>query len=147
MARKLSEYQITRDLGRALSRRLVGGFIRELQRMPDCLLSGDDSGLRNTWDEICVQQQLQHSFSWRAYVATMDAVIEDRVSQLQPYELDALWLLTLAADDWDCELEDERATYPVSEHEIVAYLQDELLTQSSNWRNSRISKYLERRYG
>lgn len=146
MARKLSEYKIAGDLGKALSRRLVCGFIRELQRMPDCLLSGDDSGLRNTWDEICVQQQLEHSFSWRAYVETMDAVIEYRVSQLQPYELDALWLLTLAADDWSCELEDERATYPVSEYEVTSYLQDELLTQASNWSNARISKYLERRY-
>ncbi|MNG12152.1 hypothetical protein D3C84_957470 [compost metagenome] len=76
----------------------------------------------------------------------MDAVIEYRVSQLQPYELDALWLLTLAAGDWGCELEDERATYPVSEYGVVSYLQDKLLTQASNWSNARISKYLELHY-
>lgn len=50
MARKLSEYQIARDVGDALRHRLVGGFIRDLQRLPDCLLSGEDSGLSNTWD-------------------------------------------------------------------------------------------------
>lgn len=146
MARKLSEYQITRDLGAVLSKRLVAGFIRDLQRMKGCLLSEDESQLDNIWDEICVQQQCEHSFSWRAYVQTMYAVIEYRVSQLQRYELDALWLQTLAADYWDCELEGERATYPVAEHDVVAHLQDVLLTRARDWSNSRISRYLERRY-
>lgn len=54
--------------------------------------------------------------------------------------------MTFVADDWDCEPEDERATYPISEHEVIAYLQNKLLTKASNWSNARISKYLERRY-
>ncbi|BAP80333.1 hypothetical protein MT1_3158 [Pseudomonas sp. MT-1] len=145
-ARTLSENRIARDLGEALCRRMVGGCIRDLQRMQGHMLSGDDSGLINTWDEICVQQQIEHSFSWHAYAATMDALLEHRVSQLRPYELDALWLLTPQGDDWDCELEDERETYPVSEHDVVDYLQDELLTEAANWSNARISSYLERGY-
>ena len=148
MARKLSEYWITADLGETLRRRLVRGFIRELQRMQD-LLSGDDSGLRNTWDEICVQQQMEHSFSWRAYEATMDTIIEHRVSQLQPYELDTLWLLTPEGSDWDwdCELGEERDSYPVSESDVASYLMGELLGEANDWSNERISAYMYQQYG
>ncbi len=145
-ARTLSQYRIARELGEALRRRLVGGCIRDIQRMQSHMLSGDDTGLHNTWDEICVQQQAEHSFSWGAYVATMEATIEYRVSELPLYELDALWLLTHEADDWDCEQEDERDVYPVSKHNVSSYLLDELLTEANNWSNARISKFLERRY-
>ncbi|RJG08703.1 hypothetical protein D3879_22730 [Pseudomonas cavernicola] len=68
------------------------------------------------------------------------------MSDLQPYELDALWLLTREWDDWDCELEEGRVTYPVSRLDVAAYLQEELLNQAVNWSDARISKYLERRY-
>jgi hypothetical protein len=111
------------------------------------LLSGDDSGLHNTWDEICVQQQLEHSFSWSAYEATMYTFIEHRVSQLQPYELDALWLLTLESDEWDCELKEERDSYPVSDSDVVSYLMGELLSEASDWCNERISRYIHQQYG
>ncbi|WP_158592112.1 hypothetical protein [Pseudomonas cavernicola] len=46
--RKLSEYQIARDLAYALSQRLLGACIRDLQRMQDeYLLLGETSGLRS----------------------------------------------------------------------------------------------------
>lgn len=147
-ARHLSPNRIARELGEALSRRLVNACIRDLQRMGgEALLSGEFSGLRNVWDEICVQQQWEHSFSWRAYQVTIEADLECRLEELQSYELDALWLLTREGDDWDCELEDERETYPVVRDHVQNYLQDEVLTQALNWSNARISRYLERRYG
>lgn len=145
--RHLSANCIARELGEALRSRLVNGCVRDLQRMDgEALLSGDCSGLRNTWDEICVQQQQEHSFSWRAYLATIEACIDGRLEDLQPFELDALWLLTREGDDWDCEPEDERETYPVYRYHVLAYLQDEVLTQANNWSNERISRYLQRRY-
>ena len=147
-ARCLSEYRIARELGEALSRRLVNACIRDLQRMSgEALLLSENSGLRNTWDEICVQQQWEQSFSWRAYQMTIEADLEWRLEGLQPYELDALWLLTREGDDWDCELENERETYPVVRDHVQNYLRDEVLTRALNWSNERISRYLERRYG
>lgn len=98
--RQLSPNCIARELGEALSRRLVNACIRDLQRMRgDALLSGEFSGLRNVWDEICVQQQWEHSFSWRAYQVAIEADLECRLEELQSYELDALWLLTREGDD------------------------------------------------
>lgn len=140
--RKLSEYLITRDLGRALCQRLLGACIRDLQRMQESLLLGECSGLRSVWDEICVQQQWGLSFSWQAYLDTMVSLIEYRVSELKPYEVDALWLLTQEADDWDSEPEDEREPYPVFRLDVVAYLQQDLLNQATNWSNARISRHL-----
>jgi len=145
--RHLSANCIARELGEALRSRLVNGCVRDLQRMGgDALLSGEFSGLRNTWDEICVQQQWEHSFYWGAYLATIEAFIEARLETLRPYELDALWLLTREGDDWDSELEEEREIYPVMRCDVQAYLQDELLSLACDWSNDRISQYLERRY-
>lgn len=146
MVRKLSEYQITRDLASALRKRVVGACIRDLQRMREHLLSGEDSGLANIWDEICVQEQQERSFSWKAYEQTIDALIEYRVSELRPYELDALWLLTPQGDDWDCEPYDTRHAYPVSQEDVVTYLTAELLSAATNWNNARITRYLDLRY-
>lgn len=146
-ARQLSPNRIARELGEALTRCLVNACIRDLQRMGDgALLSPEGSGLRNVWDEVCVQQQRELSFSWHAYLATIDACIEARLEDLQPYELDALWLLTREGDDWDSEPEEERAAYPVFRADVFAYLQDEVLGQALNWSNERISRYLERGY-
>lgn len=144
MARRLSEHRIARDLASALKNRIVGACIRDLQRMREHLLSGDDSGLANIWDEICVQEQQERSFSWKAYEETMDALVGYRVSELRPYELDALWLLTPQGDEWDCEPDDMRDGYPVVQQEVEDHLMVELLTAASNWSNARISRYLDR---
>jgi hypothetical protein len=144
--RELSELTIARDLGQALAQRLVLGCIRDLQRMQDCLLSGDDSPLRSIWEEICVQQQREWSHSWRAYQQTIAACADYRIEDLKPYELDALWLLTRQGEDWDCELEDERESYPVYQGDVLDYIQDEILSRASNWSNERIRRYLERCY-
>jgi len=146
MARKLSEYRIARDLASALQNRILGACVRDLQRMREHLLSGDDAGLANTWDEICVQEQRERSFAWKAYEETMDALIECHVSKLRPYELDALWLVTPQGDDWACEPDDARDGYPVAQQDVADYLAGELLTAASNWSNARISRYLDRGY-
>ena len=144
--RELSEHRITRDLGEALAQRLVIGCIRNLQRIQDCLLSGDDTPLSSIWEEICVQQQWELSFYWRAYQDTITACVEGRIEGLQPYELDALWLLTREGEFWDCELEGERESYPVFQGDVVDYIRDEILGRANDWSNERIRRYLARRY-
>lgn len=144
--RKLSEYSIARDLGAALAQRLVMVCIRDLQRMQGCQLSGDDTPLSSIWEEICVQQLWELSFYWRAYQNTITACVEGRIEGLQPYELDALWLLTREGEFWDCELEGERESYPVFQGDVVDYIRDEILGRANDWSNERIRRYLARRY-
>lgn len=145
--RKLSEPRIVSDLAQALTQRLVLGCIRDLQRMQDCLLSGEHTPLRSVWEEICVQQQREESLSWWAYLETMTALAEVRVENLQPYELDALWLLTPQGEDWDCELEGEHPDYPVFRSDVIEYIRGEVLNRANDWSNERIRCYLLRCYG
>lgn len=145
MARKLSGNQIARDLGEELRQRLVRGTIRDLQGLRgESMLSGEFSGLRNVWEEICVQQQREESCFWDAYLEVIDAFIEGRLEGLKPYELEALWLLTYEADDWQFEDEGQRNPYPVYSGDVLTYLQRQVLSEACDWSNPRITRYLER---
>lgn len=141
MVRKLSQSLIARELGELLSQRLINGCIRDLQKMKSSGLSGEDSDLQNVWDEICVQQQIEESIYWSAYLETINCVIKSRLDDLKLYELDAVWLLTSEGEYW--EEENERETYPVSKTEVTAHLQYELLNKANDWSNARITKYSE----
>jgi hypothetical protein len=147
MARTLSENQVTHDLGVSLQERLVRSVIRGLQSLRDkSQLSGEFSGLRSVWEEICVQQRDEESFFWAAYLQVIDAMILGRLEALQPYELDALWLLTYEAEDWGDEDEEHRASYPVAIYDVQIDLQGHVLSKACDWSNSRIERYLERDY-
>jgi hypothetical protein len=41
-------------------------------------LSGDDSELKTTWDEICAQVQYEHSIFWETY----DEIVRGRGSRI-----------------------------------------------------------------
>jgi hypothetical protein len=63
-----------------------------LQQQRNDLLSGDDSGVTNAWEEICVQVQEEQSFYWDTYEATVGQYVGVEVEGLPPYELNAIWL-------------------------------------------------------
>jgi hypothetical protein len=64
----------------------------------------------------------------------------------QPYELDALWLLTREGEFWDCKLGGERESYPVFQGDVVDYIRDEILGRANDWSNERVRRYLARRH-
>lgn len=143
MSRALSESAVVCELAEHICERITRSIIATLQRMNNGLLSGDDSGLENTWDEICVQVQCEASFSWDAYDETVRGLVRADVEKLLPHERDAIWLQTPAADNWDCEDESRRAPYPVVGDDIVEYLITEhVYREAGNWSNRRIRKYL-----
>jgi len=146
MARRLSESQITRDLGEALRKRLVGEAIQDLQGLNDkSQLSREFNGLQSVWEEICVQQQRVRASFWEAYLEIIDAFISVRLEGLLPYELDALWMLTFEAGDWKYEDEGQRNPYPVFSADVLTYLQDRVLNEARDWNNERIARYLQHR--
>jgi hypothetical protein len=110
------------------------------------LLAGDDSGLKNTWEELCVQAQLERSVYWDIYIEDLQQSVAVEVEQLQPYEREAVWLQTPAGEDWDFEDEKSREPNPfMCQEEIVEYLTNEyVLTDAGRWSNQRIRKYLVR---
>lgn len=145
MSRTLSETGVVCALAEQVCRRLTRRLIATLQKMNNGLLSGEDSGLKNTWDEICTQIQFEESFSWDVYDETVRGLAASDVEKLLPHEREAIWLQTNAADDWGCEDESRRQAYPVTNEEIVEYLVHEYIySEAGNWSNQRIRVYLDR---
>jgi hypothetical protein len=57
-------------------KKISANIIKYLRKMTDGLQSGDDSGLKTIWDELCVQAQVEYSVMWDAYEETMLRMIE-----------------------------------------------------------------------
>ncbi|MBI2320562.1 MAG: hypothetical protein HYU88_00290 [Chloroflexi bacterium] len=66
-----SQSDLIAQLAERASKRIARRTVVALQRMKDGLQSGEDSGLRNLWDEICVQMQGQQSVFWDLYDHTL----------------------------------------------------------------------------
>ena len=143
--RRLSGSSIIAQLAEREGRRIGQSTIRALQLMP-AELSGDGSGLKSVWEEVCVQEQVQHSFSWCAYERTIEAIVGASVEDLPRYVLEAIWLQTQAGEDWECEDPEDRDEYPVwardvIDHVIVCYVR----SPANDWSNARIRAFISRR--
>jgi hypothetical protein len=144
MTSELSEWHIVRNLAKQVCQQVTRKIIRDLQELKNGLLSGDDSGLTNAWEEICVQVQGQESVSWNAFDLTVRQSVSGEVAKLLPHEREAIWLQTPSGEDWDAEDEKSRDEYPVVVDEIVDYLTNEYIYPAAgDWSNKRIRKYVE----
>lgn len=145
MSEGLSEDAIVCAVAEAAAKRVTRKVIGQLRRMKDTL-SGEDSELKTTWDEICAQVQFQESFYWDAYDDTVRAIVGTQIALLPAHEQEAMWLQTDAGIDWSCEEPDERETQPVCDEDIVEWLiSTYVYEEAANWSNSRIQAYLDRR--
>ena len=84
MSRSLSDAAVVRELAEQICRRLTRRMIATLQKMNNGLLSGDDSGLKNAWDEICAQLQFEESFSWDVYDETVRGLAASDIERCYP---------------------------------------------------------------
>ena len=69
-------------------------------------LSAEDSGLKNTWDEICVQVQDIRTYFWDGYVASMRDAVLSAMMSLGKIEIAAIWLQTDEGNNWSRNLTD-----------------------------------------
>jgi len=139
------KHRFVQALAEAAARRITRRTIRSLQKLTDCLLTGDDTLLANLWDEICVQAQFDHFDAWAFYEETGKATVSGLVSDLTDHEKEALWLQTEAGWDWDYDTRDANARGPVDESEVVDFVWTEyILLEAGRWTNSRIRAYLDR---
>jgi hypothetical protein len=147
MSDALSESAIVQAVAQEAARRITRKVIADLQHMKHTM-SGDDSELKTTWDEICAQVQYEHSFYWDAYDETVRAIVSGYVAKLPKHEREAIWLQTNAGGDWDCKEPEARDAYPVCDDEIVEYLAREYIyAEARRWSNARIRAYIERSEG
>jgi IS4 transposase len=143
MGGRLSERRVICLLTDALARRIASRVIRQLQRMT-VTMSGDDSPLQTTWDEICVQCQYERDFHWSYYDETVRAMLSTELHKLSPHEREALWFQADAALDWQYEDPERRDDYPVNDNETVHWLAEaHIYPDAEMWSNVRIRKYLK----
>ena len=152
---------------------VAAAVIKVLRADKESLLSGNDSGLQNVLDEICVQIRGESSIYWDDYLDTAKRVIETEVGNLDKSEIEAIWLQTDKGEDWDRDNQSEEeanivnhsaSEFPfidiVSHHEpidakipesveydmedIAEYIWDNYVYDKAKYfTNKRIQKYLD----
>lgn len=144
MNKMLSESGIVKAVAKQAIQRITRKVIADLQRM-EYTLSGEDSELKTTWDEICVQVQYEQSFAWDVYDDTVKATVGACICNLPVYEQEAIWLQTEPGFNWDCKEPETRVTYPVYEDDITEYITNEYIyKEAGRWSNARIRSFIER---
>lgn len=123
---------------------IANRVIRHLCTLNDALLSGDDSSLENTWDEICVQVQGEYSIFWDLYEEKIEGIIEAEIEKEDRAVLSSIWLQTYDGIKWTCDDENEtkrEALYFLPD--LVSYVFHEYVMQyTMEWSNKRIRAYL-----
>jgi len=141
--------EIISGIAEIACKRISSKVVRELQKMTEDLLSGDDSGLINIWDEVCVQVQAQHSIHWGIYLDVIESIIYEKLEKLDSMTKQAIWLQTADARSWQDECnENERGEIPAFLASEISYyiLNKYILNAAANWTNKRIEEYIDRGY-
>jgi hypothetical protein len=113
--------------------------------MTDIRMFGDDPGLRNAWDELCVQVQFEESIYWDAYEQTITSLVAGEFDKLALFEREAVWLQSLEGENWSCKDETTREPSPVVDLEAIDYIVREFVYgEAGRWSNPQIRQYLER---
>lgn len=133
--------KIISEIADAECEKISRKVILALQKNVDCLMAGDDSGLKNIWDEICVQVQDEYSYYWDSYVETVEGLIEVEVEKLSKSIREAIWLQT----DDSFESEDQNAVF--TDQELSRYIASEyVFSKAGDWSNRRIHYYIYGEY-
>jgi hypothetical protein len=130
-----------------LSDKLIKDVIQSLEAMDSQEMLSGDSGLKNVWEEICVQVQDEQSFFWETYMETIEGLLTGYVDMLDANARLALWTLTESGLNYidDHQSDDEgELNILVDVDEIVAMLKDDLLSVAANHESPSISRFLQR---
>ena len=139
--------RIISDIAKADCTQICRKVILALQKMTEGMQSGDDSPLKNIWDEVCAQVQFQKSIFWDLYLDTIRAIIVFEVERLDARRKPAIWLQTREGMDWEIDNDDDQQAPRYCDDDITEHiLCDVVLTRAANWSNKRIEKYLESSY-
>jgi len=119
--------------------------VRALRRMKAEMQSGDDSGLADLWDEICVQMQTEQSVMWDHYEDVIRGLVLREVQALDKHLRMALWLQTREGQDWDWDDEDlDQHDVPYSPFEVADYITEAVvLSKAADYTNRRIARAID----
>ena len=83
----------------SLANTIALGVVASLKELTDTL-SGDDSGLTNAWEEVCVQVQGEESVDWETYREIINEFVRAELEALPYRDRAALWLHTDDGYSW-----------------------------------------------
>jgi hypothetical protein len=107
------------------------------------LLSGDDSGLISTWEEICVQVQQSDSYHWDLYEDAIAIFAKSIVEDLPEHESTFLsYQLALWKDELDIYVDGGQWAF-ISDDLIIEDITEKVLGEAGRFRNNRITRYLD----
>ena len=102
--------------------------------------SRSKSGLKNIWDEICVQQiRCEFSSYWDYFVLTVEQLVEPEVEKLPEYIQKSIWLQI--KENWHYEDGEEML---IAINELSNYIAEEyIFYKARRWSSKRIDEYNE----
>ncbi|MEQ1904629.1 MAG: hypothetical protein ABL888_10615 [Pirellulaceae bacterium] len=106
--------------------------------------SGEDSPLRNAWEEICAQVQSEEWLNWEVFESVVDQAIEEEVNELPEHELAAIWFQTEEGQDWGFADAENRKEPNIDRQVVVALIRNRVFSKASDHTNVRIQKWLDR---
>jgi hypothetical protein len=120
---------------------LVKRVETQIRKTPkEAMITGNDSGLRTFWDELCVQVQDEHFGNWDLLDDMVCMICEEEYNKLD--NTIQLALTYEACEKYDVDY-DVDSVFP----ELVADLIKENVYQyAMNFENRQITHYLERRF-
>jgi hypothetical protein len=115
--------------------------ICQLEIMTDknMLQSGENSGLKNVWEEYCFQVQHEESFFFGAYQHTISQCIALELDK-QPLPVKKI-LSYIGGLDMDYVTDEEQFTY--IEEAAIKGIMDEISNRADNYTNDNIERYIE----
>lgn len=130
-----------------LSNKAIQEAIDRLRKINSNDLLSGDSGLKDTWEEICVQVQGEESAFWESYLETIDQVFEGVFFDLSREEKLAMWTSTDEGWDWVHDHYDEsdgEDVAPYDQEAVIKKLREELLFVAGAFESPAICRYLQR---
>lgn len=139
---KLTESSCIRGIKKFHAKIVADKIIQDLKKLKDIMLSGEDSGLNNCWEEYVVQIQGEDSIYFEAYSDIVRNFIELEISK-QPLEIQKI-LDFFENENYDEEHEEQDDQFyymrDLAVDEIIEYVQ----AAAANFENKRTEKYLGR---
>ena len=141
----MDDFKLLLELNRVHVVLIADTVIQELIELTDkdFLLSEDDSGLINVWEEICIQKQVEESFHWDAYYNTIGNFIgEEFKKQQEPIKRLIRYVGSLSNNNYNTDEE-----YEGSDEDSIEEIRKAIIEKAINYQSENIDLYLNNNYG
>lgn len=130
----MEEFKILSELNKYYIDLISDRVIADLHKLRDkaFLLSGDDSGLRSVWEEICAHVQGEESMYWDAYENTIENHVSSELRQ-QPIPIINLMLYVA---------EPHRDYNKGVDEEVIKAVLEQVLFKAEEFTNQNIERYI-----